>query len=203
MKEVTTRTCVTCGRVFVPIRDNQTHCNTEGCPSYRISANNRRSYYKQKGSLTLNDKVVQTCKMCGKQFLADTLRNKYCSDSCKRYRARYNAARTWAKNNGRPEPSILAYKEEAKLAMRKTNHSTNFERKKPMYNNNINTSYNKENGGSYVNKRRYTPEEFDEKLTAKTKRIIETVDTLTKANIDEKIIFDAVKNITRMPLSNF
>lgn len=223
MENVVTRTCETCGAVFVPHRANQKRCNKPGCPSYKIAEAQRRSYYRQQGKLIVGDKPLQTCALCGKQFVVGkTLQEKYCSGECRRIRMNYSTYVAYSKKNGVEPKNLKDYVRKAlplghpvrkalgvnedlctiaeTIKRNKEYLNRNKETRmqqivRPVYNNNINNP-------RYA-RHRYTPEELDEKLNAKTKRIIDTINTLQKADIDETVIFEAVKSITRMPLNNF
>ena len=221
MEEVKTRVCEMCGGVFVPRMYNQKRCNKPGCPSFKLAEAQRKSYYRNKEKPLLGGKPVQTCSICGKKFVVEkTLREKYCCAECKRIANNYSNYCNYSKKRNTPVIPLNKYlckslpmghpvrkelnldydlSDLIKIASEK---KENNERKpmeqinRPIYNNNISKPTH------YV-KQHYTPEDLEKKLDAKTERIISTIDALSNAGIEKQIIFDAVKNITRMPLKNF
>jgi len=204
METKETRTCAECGRVFVPSGPRQIYCKNEDCPGAKERLQKSKSYYKNKGTKKLGGQVISTCKVCGKKFLADSLRFKICSEECRVEQKRYMNKMSYAKRMGLSEPPTpleLKKQREATAAVEHyspkpkvfENRFKNIGRRNPMYENRNNTN----------NKPHYTPEEVDAKMTAKTKRIIDTIHTLEGADIGEDVIFEAIKSITRMPLSKF
>lgn len=211
METKETRTCVECGRVFVPNGPRQIYCKNEDCPGVKRRLQRSASYYKTKGVKKLGGQVIATCKVCGKKFLADTLKFKFCSEECKAENKRYTNRVAYAKRMGYPTPPTPLEERRALKAQTKAAQAKAAESAKPQqtYEGNFKkterttTMYENRNANINIKKPHYSPEETDAKMTAKTKRIIDTIHTLESANIDAEVIFEAIKSITRMPLSKF
>lgn len=211
METKETKTCACCGRVFVPEDGRQIYCRRDDCyAGHRAKLKreqNYRSRMKKIGAHMLNGKVVQHCIVCGKQFLVENFRTKLCSEECKRIRNNYTQRLKYAKDNGLelPEPPKPAKQScvevvEDNKKIYETKSQLERERRKEMYEQSNQAPVNPIRG---LPKRRYTHEELNEKLDAKTKRIIEAIHALESADIDESVVFEAVKSITRMPLNEF
>lgn len=202
METKETRACAHCGRLFVPHSVLQKYCRNADCPAGYMAAKkcewNKNSKAKAHNSKRMLDgKFVQHCIVCGKQFLVENFKTKICSEECRRIRGRYIQQRNYAKQHNLPLPAEPAKFREATQSCAETN---NTERRKEMFEQHNQAPANPIRG---FGRKRYTPEELNEKLDAKTKRIIETIHALEAAGIDESVVFEAVKSINRMPLNNF
>lgn len=207
METKETRTCVECGRVFVPNGPRQIYCKNEDCPGVKRRLQRSASYYRTKGTKRLGGQVIATCKVCGKKFLADTLRFKFCSEECKVENKRYTNRVAYAKRMGLPIPPtpleerrmLKAQAKATEPAKPQQTYEGNFKKTERT----TTIMYENRNANINTKKPHYSPEETDAKMTAKTKRIIDTIHTLEGAGIDADVIFEAVKSITRMPLNKF
>ena len=199
-KTVNTKTCECCGRVFTPVNSMQKYCRNEDCEMGKIALQWKKNAARRRNATMLNGEYVVRCELCGKQFAAPSLHYKFCSEECRRIRSNYNNRVSYAKKAGLPapiDPSDMLKAKTKRLEEQQSspapanpkpfNPIRNFER----------TNMNNQP------KPRYSVKELEEKLDAKTKKIIDTIKALQAANIDDGVIFEAVKSINRMPLNKF
>lgn len=203
---VQTKACECCGRVFTPVNSRQKYCKNPDCPMGKAALEWAEKYKRKKNVPVLNNEFVVRCELCGKQFTTPSLRYKYCSETCKRIRSNYLNRVQYAKRHGLPDPInpadiMQAKNRKIEVKAAQTPELTPPQRPTKPINPIRGIERTRMNDNQI--KPHYSAKEVDEKMTAKTKKIIDTIHALESAGIDDSVVFEAIKSLTRMPLNRF
>ena len=198
--------CAICGKEFMPSSYNMKYCSDE-CRDVAHGKYRAAAYAKRKEKLVAaraahtDTKTThllpdgtwseRECAACGKMFKPTSNNNKYCSEECAKVKQR-KAAMNWR----------IKKREEKEKKMYQLNSSNTTPFGSSSYKLGDTPTFKKV-VTTVKKKPQYTPEEYNRKLRNKTRRMIDTLRQLDKAKLDEKIIFEAINNINRMPLNAF